>query len=166
MAFRKACFMTDTSMMPETPNVAETAHSLRRFADMMSIGYNANFLHHAAVWLETLGARLAAARMKNNSGATSTKPSPSIPTRWKPNARRSSMTSMGTWMSPPDDGRTRCAEGDAAGAGSRTIGASGDPERERDELAAKRRRMNRRWSELRAAFERDARLRRVRQDAR
>ena len=54
--------MTDTSMMPETPNVAETAHFLRRFADMMSVGHNANFLHHAAVWLETLSARLAAAQ--------------------------------------------------------------------------------------------------------
>jgi septal ring factor EnvC (AmiA/AmiB activator) len=60
--FRKARFMTDTSMMPETPNVAETAHFLRRFADMMSVGHNANFLHHAAVWLETLSARLAAAQ--------------------------------------------------------------------------------------------------------
>lgn len=54
--------MTDTSMMPETPNVAETAHFLRRFADLMSVGQNANFLHHAAVWLETLSARLAAAQ--------------------------------------------------------------------------------------------------------
>jgi len=54
--------MTDTSMMPETPNVAETAHFLRRFADMMSVGHNANFLHHAAVWLETLSVRLAAAQ--------------------------------------------------------------------------------------------------------
>ncbi|MDB5583822.1 MAG: hypothetical protein JWR80_8998 [Bradyrhizobium sp.] len=54
--------MTDTSMMPETPNVVETAHFLRRFADMMSVGHNANFLHHAAVWLETLSAGLAAAQ--------------------------------------------------------------------------------------------------------
>ncbi len=54
--------MTDTSMTPETPNVAETVHFLRRFADMMSVGHNANFLHHAAVWLETLSARLAAAQ--------------------------------------------------------------------------------------------------------
>ena len=54
--------MTDTSMAPETPNVAETAHFLRRFADMMSVGHNANFLHHAAVWLETLSAGLAAAQ--------------------------------------------------------------------------------------------------------
>ncbi len=54
--------MTDTSMAPETPNVAETAHFLRRFAEMMSVGHNANFLHHAAVWLETLSVRLAAAQ--------------------------------------------------------------------------------------------------------
>ncbi len=54
--------MTDTSMMPETPNVAETVHFLRRFADMMQVGHNANFLHHAAVWLETLSVRLAAAQ--------------------------------------------------------------------------------------------------------
>lgn len=54
--------MTDTSMAHETPNVAETAHFLRRFADMMSVGHNANFLHHAAVWLETLSAGLAAAQ--------------------------------------------------------------------------------------------------------
>lgn len=60
--FTKARFMTDTSMMPETPNVAETVHFLRRFADMMQVGHNANFLHHAAVWLETLSARLAAAQ--------------------------------------------------------------------------------------------------------
>ena len=53
--------MTDTSMTPETPNVAETVHFLRR-SDMMSVGHNANFLHHAAVWLETLSTRLAAAQ--------------------------------------------------------------------------------------------------------
>jgi hypothetical protein len=60
--FRKARFMTDTSMSPETPNVAETAHFLRRFADMMSVGHNANFLNHAAVWLETLSVQLTAAQ--------------------------------------------------------------------------------------------------------
>jgi len=59
--FTKARFMTDTSMSPETPNVAETVHFLRRFADMMSVGQNANYLHHAAVWLETLSVRLTAA---------------------------------------------------------------------------------------------------------
>ena len=54
--------MTDTSVTPETPNAAETAHFLRRFADMMSVGHNANYLHHAAVWLETLSVQLAAAQ--------------------------------------------------------------------------------------------------------
>ena len=53
--------MTDPSMTPETPGIEETAHFLRRFADMMSVGHNANYLHHAAVWLETLSARLTAA---------------------------------------------------------------------------------------------------------
>ena len=54
--------MTDPSMAPETPTVAETAHFLRRFADMMSVGQNANYLQHGAVWLETLSAHLTAAR--------------------------------------------------------------------------------------------------------
>jgi hypothetical protein len=53
--------MTDSSMTPEMPNVAETAHFLRRFADLVSVGYNANYLHHAAVWLETLSVRLTTA---------------------------------------------------------------------------------------------------------
>jgi hypothetical protein len=53
--------MTDSSMTPEMPNVAETAHFLRRFADLVSVGHNANYLHHAAVWLETLSVRLTAA---------------------------------------------------------------------------------------------------------
>src|SRR3954454_5168036 len=54
--------MTDTSMTPETPNVAETAHFLRRFADMMSVGHNANYLNHAAVLLEAMAVQLTAAR--------------------------------------------------------------------------------------------------------
>lgn len=54
--------MTDISMAPETPNVAETTHFLRRFADMMSVGHNADYLHHAADLLETLSARLTAAQ--------------------------------------------------------------------------------------------------------
>ena len=53
--------MTDISMTPEAPNVAETVHFLRRFADLMQVGHNANYLHHAAVWLETLAGRLTAA---------------------------------------------------------------------------------------------------------
>jgi chromosome segregation ATPase len=48
-------------MTPETPGIAETAHFLRRFADLMSVGQNANYLHHAAVLLEDLTARLTAA---------------------------------------------------------------------------------------------------------
>lgn len=53
--------MTDSSMTPETPGIAETAHFLRRFADLMSVGHNATYLHHAAVLLEDLTARLTAA---------------------------------------------------------------------------------------------------------
>jgi hypothetical protein len=49
-------------MTPETPNVAETVNFLRRFADMMSVGHNANYLHHAAVLLETMAVRLTAAQ--------------------------------------------------------------------------------------------------------
>ena len=52
--------MTDPSMAPETPDVAETANFLRRFADLMSNGYNAAYLHRAAELLETLTARVAA----------------------------------------------------------------------------------------------------------
>lgn len=50
--------MTDPS---ETPDVAETASFLRRFADLMSNGYNAKYLHRAAELLETLTARTLAA---------------------------------------------------------------------------------------------------------
>ena len=49
-------------MTPETPSVAETANFLRRFAGMMSVGHNANYLHHAAVLLEAMALRLAAAQ--------------------------------------------------------------------------------------------------------
>jgi hypothetical protein len=52
--------MTDPSMAPETADVAETANFLRRFADLMSTGYNAAYLHRAAELLETLTARVAA----------------------------------------------------------------------------------------------------------
>lgn len=48
-------------MTPETPGIAETVHFLRRFADLVSVGHNANYLHHAAVLLEDLTARLTAA---------------------------------------------------------------------------------------------------------
>jgi chromosome segregation ATPase len=59
--FKKARFMIDPSMTPETPTTAETAHFLRRFADLMSVGHNANYLHHAAVLLESLAAQVTAA---------------------------------------------------------------------------------------------------------
>ena len=53
--------MTDPSMAPETPTASETANFLRRFADLMSVGHNANYLHHAAVLLESLTAQVTAA---------------------------------------------------------------------------------------------------------
>jgi chromosome segregation ATPase len=52
--------MTDPSMAPETPDVAETVNFLRRFSDLMSNGYNAAYLHRAADLLETLTARVLA----------------------------------------------------------------------------------------------------------
>jgi hypothetical protein len=54
LAFKKASFMTDPSMAPEAPDVAETVSFLRRFADLMSNGYNAAYLHRAADLLKTL----------------------------------------------------------------------------------------------------------------
>ncbi len=53
--------MTDPSMSPEMPGAAETARFLRRFADLMSNGYNATYLQRAADLLETLTARVLAA---------------------------------------------------------------------------------------------------------
>ncbi len=53
--------MTDPSMSPETPNVADTARFLRRFADLMSNTYNSTYLQRAAELLETLTARVLAA---------------------------------------------------------------------------------------------------------
>jgi len=55
--------MTDPSMAPPAPepDVAETVSFLRRFADLMSNGYNAAYLHRAAEFLETLTARVLAA---------------------------------------------------------------------------------------------------------
>src|SRR6202165_3910989 len=53
--------MTDPSMTPDAPDVADTANFLRRFADLMSNGQNATYLQHAAVLLETLTARVTAA---------------------------------------------------------------------------------------------------------
>ncbi|THD74155.1 MAG: hypothetical protein E7813_01840 [Bradyrhizobium sp.] len=48
-------------MTPEMPDVAETVKFLRRFADLMSNGQNAKYLHGAAVLLETLTDRATAA---------------------------------------------------------------------------------------------------------
>ncbi|SHK85965.1 hypothetical protein SAMN05444159_4380 [Bradyrhizobium lablabi] len=53
--------MTDPSMTPESPDVADTIGFLRRFAGMMSTGNNATYLHRAAELLETLTARVIAA---------------------------------------------------------------------------------------------------------
>src|SRR6184192_2937906 len=53
--------MTDPSMSPEMPNIADTARFLRRFADLMSNTYNATYLQRAAELLETLTARALAA---------------------------------------------------------------------------------------------------------
>lgn len=53
--------MADPSVSPETPNVAEIAGFLRRFADLMSNGYNAAYLHRAADLLEVLTTRVIAA---------------------------------------------------------------------------------------------------------
>lgn len=60
--------MTEPSMAPEAPepDVAETVNFLRRFADLMSTGYNAAYLHRAAELLETLAARVIAASDEDN----------------------------------------------------------------------------------------------------
>src|SRR5665213_1141903 len=55
-------FMTDPATTPEKiPDVAEIVGFLRRFAELMSNGYNAAYLHRAAGLLETLPARVVAA---------------------------------------------------------------------------------------------------------
>ena len=66
VAFKKASFMTDPSSTPEPPDVAEIASFLRRFADLMSNGYNATYLHRAADLLEGLSARATAASDEEN----------------------------------------------------------------------------------------------------
>jgi hypothetical protein len=58
--------MTDPSMAPETPDVAETVNFLRRFSDLMSNGYNAAYLQRAADLLETLTVRVLAASDEDN----------------------------------------------------------------------------------------------------
>jgi DNA repair exonuclease SbcCD ATPase subunit len=47
--------------MSEAPDVAETAGFLRRFADLMSTGYNATYLRRAADLLDAMAARVTAA---------------------------------------------------------------------------------------------------------
>ena len=49
--------MAQSSLAPKTPDVAEIISFLRRFADLMSNGYNASYLHQASNLLETLAAR-------------------------------------------------------------------------------------------------------------
>src|SRR5258708_3231275 len=61
MGLTKASLMTDTSITPEAPDVAETVNFLRRFSDLLSTGYNATYLLRAADLLETLAARVLAA---------------------------------------------------------------------------------------------------------
>ena len=53
--------MNDPAVVAEAPSAAETAHFLRRFADLMSSGHNASFLLRAAELLEDLSARSSAA---------------------------------------------------------------------------------------------------------
>ena len=52
--------MTDPATVPEAPDVAETVHFLRRFANLMANGSNAAFLQRAADLLDTLTARVSA----------------------------------------------------------------------------------------------------------
>jgi hypothetical protein len=66
VAFKKASFMTDPALTPESPDVTEIAGFLRRFADLMSNGYNATYLHRAADVLESLTARVTAASDEEN----------------------------------------------------------------------------------------------------
>jgi chromosome segregation ATPase len=53
--------MNGPAVAAEAPSAAEAAHFLRRFADLMSNGHNANFLLRAAELLEDLSARSSAA---------------------------------------------------------------------------------------------------------
>jgi len=53
--------MTDPATVPEAAEAAETAHFLRRFADLMSNGQNAEYLMRAADLLETLVGRVTGA---------------------------------------------------------------------------------------------------------
>ena len=53
--------MNDPAVAVAAPSAAEAVHFLRRFADLMSNGHNANFLLRAAELLEDLSARSSAA---------------------------------------------------------------------------------------------------------
>jgi chromosome segregation ATPase len=57
----KASVVTDPAIDTETPDAAEAAHFLRRFADLMSNGHNAKYLLRAAELLEALTAQASAA---------------------------------------------------------------------------------------------------------
>lgn len=57
----KASVVTDPAVDTETPDAAEAAHFLRRFADLMSNGHNAKYLLRAAELLETLTVEASAA---------------------------------------------------------------------------------------------------------
>jgi hypothetical protein len=52
--------MTEPSVAPKTPDVAEIIGFLRRFADLMANGYNAAYLRRASDLLESLSARVIA----------------------------------------------------------------------------------------------------------
>jgi DNA repair exonuclease SbcCD ATPase subunit len=52
---------TDPAIDIPSPDAAETAHFLRRFADLMANGHNAKYLLRAAELLETLTAQVSAA---------------------------------------------------------------------------------------------------------
>lgn len=57
----KASFMAEPLVAFDTPDIAETIGFLRRFAELMSSGYNAAYLRRACELLETLAADAIAA---------------------------------------------------------------------------------------------------------
>lgn len=61
MIDEKARVTTDPAIDAQTPDAAEAAHFLRRFADLMSNGHNAAYLLRAAELLEGLAAQVSAA---------------------------------------------------------------------------------------------------------
>ena len=54
--------MTDPATVPEAADAAQTAHFLRRFADLMSNGQNAEYLMHAADLIDGLMASVSGTR--------------------------------------------------------------------------------------------------------